>query len=93
MPHTLSTTSSAIHVACFLQRLLPASVVCSGCCPAGLLCIKAFLVLVLCHFEFCRFDMGCVTCCRHGIEVGCDYAKVADMLNSKSSTNEAAVAP
>lgn len=31
--------------------------------------------------------------CRHGIEVGCEYAKVADVLHSKASTDEAAVAP
>ena len=29
----------------------------------------------------------------HGVEVGCDYAKVADMLRKKLGKNGAAVAP
>lgn len=29
----------------------------------------------------------------HGVEVGCDYAKVADMLRKKLGNNGAAVAP
>lgn len=43
--------------------------------------------------ESINLDIIFVLCCRHGVEVGCEYAQVADMLNSKSSTNEAAVAP
>ena len=29
----------------------------------------------------------------HGVEIGCDYAKVADMLRRKLGNNGAAVAP
>ena len=29
----------------------------------------------------------------HGVEVGCDYAKVADMLRKKLGNNGVAVAP
>lgn len=54
---------------------------------AGCLCTVFFKLFSLLNCKAWHYI------CRHGVEVGCDYAKVADMLNSKSSTNEAAVAP
>ena len=64
-------------------------------------CLLHALWCLLGLTKLCWVLLGCQTMhtdyrfamCRHGVEVGCEYGKVADMLNLHPPENQAAVAP